>query len=49
MMATFVGLSNSCSVQEDAVNQQQEIKFPTAEKSYLKQVQRLVNMTMLHA
>ena len=41
MMATFVGLSATVAVaQEDAVNQQQEIKFPTVEKSYLKQVQR---------
>ncbi|WP_061525415.1 trimeric autotransporter adhesin/peptidogylcan-associated protein TpgA, partial [Acinetobacter venetianus] len=41
MMATFVGLSTTVAVaQEDAVNQQQEIKFPTVEKSYLKQVQR---------
>lgn len=41
MMATFVGLSATVAVaQEDAVNQQQEIKFPTVDKSYLKQVQR---------
>lgn len=41
MMATFVGLSTTVAVaQEDAVNQQQEIKFPSVEKSYLKQVQR---------
>ena len=41
MMATFIGLSATVAVaQEDAVNQQQEIKFPTVEKSYLKQVQR---------
>ncbi|KXO85681.1 hypothetical protein AYK86_04525 [Acinetobacter venetianus] len=41
MMATFVGLSATVAVaQEDALNQQQEIKFPTVEKSYLKQVQR---------
>ncbi|GAB03116.1 MULTISPECIES: OmpA family protein [Acinetobacter] len=41
MMATFVGLSATVAVaQEDAVNQQQEIKFPTVEKSYLEQVQR---------
>ncbi|RZG87323.1 outer membrane assembly protein BamE, partial [Acinetobacter venetianus] len=40
MMATFVGLSTTVAVaQEDAVNQQQEIKFPSVEKSYLKQVQ----------
>lgn len=41
MMATFVGLSATVAVgQENVVNQQQEIKFPTVEKSYLKQVQR---------
>ncbi|WP_029424905.1 outer membrane protein assembly factor BamE domain-containing protein, partial [Acinetobacter venetianus] len=41
MMTTFVGLSTTVVVaQEDAVNQQQEIKFPKVDKSYLKQVQR---------
>lgn len=41
MMATLVGLTTTTTfAQEEVVAQQEEIKFPAVEKSYLKQVQR---------
>lgn len=41
MMATLVGLTTTTTfAQEEVAAQQEEIKFPVVEKSYLKQVQR---------